>query len=520
MKKLICIFVYIACFQVIAFAQLSKNWFNEDPQKNSYAGVSSDLAYDKLLQGREAKLVIVAVIDGGTDVTHPDLKEHIWVNEDEIAGNGIDDDNNGYIDDINGWNFLGGKSGDVGFDNLEGTRLYRKLKPLYEGKSKSGLTAEQAADYDLYQKIKKWHATELAEAKKQLDEYTKLKKQLDDLKAAMGTEDFTGDDVMKYNSSDQEFNKLKSGIAGAMNNGVKFDDIYDEIEESFKHYYAQVNYHLNPEFETRSIVGDNYDDYSQRNYGNANVTGPDASHGTHVAGIIGALRDNGIGIKGVASEVRLMIVRVVPDGDEHDKDVANGIRYAVDNGAKIINMSFGKPFSPGKKAVDEAIAYAASKDVLLVHGAGNESADLDKVINFPNPRNATTNIRALNWIEVGAISSSGNVASFSNYGYKSVDIFAPGVDIYSTLPNGEYKNQDGTSMASPVVAGIAALVKSYYPNLTAEQLRKVIMDSAFPLNIKTKKPGSKKKIKFSKLCVTGGMASAYRALQMAEQVSR
>lgn len=448
-------------------AQLSKNWFNEDPQKNQFAGVSSDLAHEKLLSGKQLNPVIVAVIDGGTDVSHPDLKDNIWVNEDEIPGNGIDDDKNGYTDDVNGWSFIGGKSGDVAQETLEGTRLYRKLKPQYEGKSKSGMSPEKAEEFDHYQKVKAWYNKELKEANESLAVFTKMKKNLDDLKSAMGTEDFTADEVMKYNTSDQEFGKLKSGIASAMSNGVKFDEIYADVAEGYKQYYNMVHYYLNPEFDPRSIVGDNYDDYKQHTYGNWNVTGPEADHGTHVAGIIGALRDNGVGMKGVASNVRLMIVRVVPDGDERDKDVANGIRYAVDNGAKIINMSFGKSFSPGKKYVDEAVRYAASKDVLLVHASGNDASDNDKVRNYPNPWYEGTSIREPAWLEVGAISSSGNAASFSNYGVKTVDIFAPGVEIYSTIPGGAYKNENDTSMAAPVVSGIAAMIRSAYPSLTA-----------------------------------------------------
>jgi len=333
----------------------------------------------------------------------------------------------------------------------------------------------------------------------------------------MGSDDFKAEDVMKYKTTDEEFNKLKSGIASAMTSGVTFDQIYSEIVEAYNHYYGQVNYQYNPDFDPRDIVGDNYDDYSEKNYGSSNVTGPEATHGTHVAGIIGADRTNDIGIKGVASNVKLMIVRVVPDGDERDKDVANAIRYAADNGDSIINMSFGKSFSPGKKYVEEAIKYAASKDVLMVHGAGNDGANIDKVHNFPYPVYETTGLREPAWIEVGAISSSGDVAAFSNYGAKTVDVLAPGVKIFSTMPGGEYGNQNGTSMASPVVAGIAAIIRGYYPALKAAQVRQVIIDSSIKLTTKTILPGSKKKkVKYSKLCVSSGIVNAYRAIKVAD----
>ena len=500
-----------------ATCQLSKNWFNEDPAKDKFAGVSSDIAYEQLLKGKIPDTVIVAVIDGGTDVTHPDLVQNIWINPREIAGNGIDDDKNGYADDINGWSFIG----DVQYDNLEATRILRKYKPLYEGKRTSGLTKEQLAKYKQYMVAKKQVETELKTAKMELAEYSKLKMQLDGLKLALGNNGFKAEDVIAYKSDDAEFNKLKTAIASAMSNGVPFDEIYDPIVEGYKIYDAELKYQLNTGYDSRKVVGDNYDDYTEKYYGNNNVTGPQPLHGTHVAGIIGAVRINNIGIKGVASNVKLMIVRVVPDGDERDKDVANAIRYAVDNGAKIINMSFGKAYSPGKIFVDEAVKYAASKDVLLVHASGNNGANIDKAANFPNAIYTSTGKREPSWIEVGAISSSGDAASFSNYGAERVDILAPGVKIYSTLPDSTYGKENGTSMAAPVVSGIAALIRGYYPQLTAAHVRQIIMDSAIKISTKTPLPGSKKKkVKYTKLCVSGGIANAYRALQIAAQYAR
>lgn len=499
------------------YAQLSKNWFNEDPSKDKFAGVSSDYSHEQFLKGKKSTTVIVAVIDGGTDVAHPDLIDNIWINKDEIPDNGIDDDNNGYADDLHGWSFIGGKTGDVGPDTFEATRIYKKYQSKYEGKTESGLTDVEKAEYKLFMDAKKTFDKELVEAKLELAEYSKLKLQLDGLKLAMGTEDFKAEDVASYKSNDDEFNKLKSAIASAMTSGVPFDEIYNPIADGYKYYDVKVRYQLNPQFDARNIVGDNYEDYSDKNYGNTNVTGPEADHGTHVAGIIGASRTNDIGIKGVASDVELMILRVVPDGDERDKDVANAIRYAADNGAKIINMSFGKSFSPGKKYVDEAMQYAASKDVLMVHASGNDGANLDKYTNYPHPFYQSTGIREPAWLEVGAISSSGDIAKFSNYSAKRVDILAPGVSIFSTMPEGQYANQNGTSMAAPVVSGIAALLRSYYPSLTATEVRKIIMASAIQIPQKTRLPGSKKKkVKYSKLCVSGGIANAYRALQLAD----
>ncbi|HMT30135.1 MAG TPA: S8 family serine peptidase, partial [Bacteroidia bacterium] len=291
---------------------------------------------------------------------------------------------------------------------------------MFEGKSTSGLTAAQKQQYALYKKAKESMEKDLKQAKEGLKSYEPLKKQLDDLKLAMGKENFTGEDVEKYKTNDKELSKLIPAIASAMKRGVAFEDIYKPFNDGYKQFYSQVNYHLNPEFESRQIVGDNYEDFNDRSYGNNNYEGPDGDHGTHVAGIIGAVRSNDTGMKGIANDVRIMVVRVVPDGDERDKDVANAIRYAADNGAKVINMSFGKSFSPGRKYVEEAIKYAASKDVVMVHGAGNDAEDLDKGSNYPTPYYEGTKTRETAWIEVGAISSSGDMANFSNYGAKTV----------------------------------------------------------------------------------------------------
>ena len=517
MKHLkIFLLIFFTNISISASSQDLKNWFNEDPDLNKFAGVSSDLAHEKLLDSKKSTTVIVAVIDGGTDVNHPDLKDNIWINSKEIPDNGIDDDGNGYVDDIHGWNFIGGPDGDVGRDNMEAVRVYNKFKPLYDGKNKSGLTTVQKSEYEMFINAKKKIDEKLIEGNENLTVYTRMKQILDSIKLEIGLDEFTSEDVMSVKSENDEFNQVKTGVAAAMSNEVSFDDIYKDIDEGYQYFNSSVNYHYNISFNSRHIVNDNYEDYSERFYGNNNVVGPDALHGTHVAGIIGAVRDNDIGINGVAADVKIMVLRAVPDGDERDKDVANAIRYAADNGAKIINMSFGKPFSPGKKHVDDAVRYAASKDVLLIHGAGNAAKNLDKTSNFPNPFYEDTKTREPAWIEVGAISSSGHAANFSNYGVKKVDVFAPGVSIYSTMPDGEYDFQNGTSMAAPVVAGIAAIIRSHYPELTAVQVKQVILDSSIKVPFKTTRPGGKKQVKFKKLSSTGAIVNAYKAVILAD----
>jgi subtilisin family serine protease len=282
----------------------------------------------------------------------------------------------------------------------------------------------------------------------------------------------------------------------------------DAVEKEPQKYRAQV-------------VKDNYDDPNDRFYGNQDVMGTDASHGTHVSGIIGAVRNNNIGMKGVANHVEIMTIRAVPDGDEHDKDIANAIRYAVDNGAWVVNMSFGKSFSPEKKWVDEAVAYAESKGVLLVHAAGNDSKDVDVEDNFPsqNQFNDTNRIFS-NWINVGASGSSENeiAATFSNYGKREVSVFAPGVRIYSTIPGGNtYGEKDGTSMASPVVAGLASLILSYYPELTAQQVKSILEKTVTKINGKVVTlPGTEDEmVAMEEISSAGGIVNAYEALKLA-----
>jgi len=273
-----------------------------------------------------------------------------------------------------------------------------------------------------------------------------------------------------------------------------------------------------------AVVQDNYDDVNDRYYGNNDVMATGSEHGTHVSGIIAADRKNKIGITGIANNVEIMMIRAVPDGDEHDKDIANAIHYAVDNGAWVINMSFGKGFSPEKKWVDEAVKYAESKGVLLIHAAGNDDKNIDIEDNFPSKNiNNDTLQTASNWINVGA---SGPTlaelkASFSNYGKREVSVFAPGVEIYSTLPGGNmYGSMDGTSMAAPVVSGIASLILSYYPELSAPQVKNIIEKSAIKIDssIQIKEGDADRNIQLSDISVSGGIANAYEALKLASTV--
>lgn len=502
-----------------------ENWFNLDAIADHMRGVSSEKTYTELLKDKTSSTIIVAILDSGVDTDHEDLKNKIWVNEDEIPGNGIDDDKNGYIDDINGWNFIGGKDGtQVSFDTWEVTRLYKLYSDKFKNKELNSLSKEDKKEYKLYLEIKKDYEKQLGDAKGNYEFIKRIYNKYTESEAVINkfldTEEWTADDLRKIQSEEKDILDAKNFILSMIDSNytkahmTEGLDIFDKI----------VNFKLNPDHDSRYIVGDNYEDKTEKYYGNNSVIGPNPFHGTHVAGIIGAERNNNIGINGIADNVKFMVLRTVPSGDERDKDVANSIYYAVDNGAKIINMSFGKSYSPNKEYVDKAFKYAEEHGVLIVHAAGNDSENNDKVKNFPHRQYLNSNDECSTWIEVGASSWKQNdefIGPFSNYGKINVDLFAPGVDLYSTTPNQNYKSASGTSMAAPVVTGVAALVWSCFPNLSVQQLKSVLIESAeYYGDENVIIPGEEnKQTKFKKLCKTGGLINAYNAVLTAEQLT-
>lgn len=515
---------------------LPRNWHLLDKNQDGLNGTSTEKAYKELLAGKKAKTIVVAILDSGVEPDHDDLKDVMWTNPKEIAGNGIDDDKNGYVDDIHGWNFIGGKNGNVAYDTYEATRLYAQLRYKYEQADRDKLTGKQKTEYDQFIKLKTDTESRQKSAQTNLDYIQNTEKLilglLDTLSNALGDQALTLENVNNIDEKDSK--PLSMSIAMtkqilAENSNFKNvaelkSFLVNDFEEGKKHYNNELKYAFNPDYNPRTIIGDNYDNVNERYYGNNDVEGPDASHGTHVAGLVAAKRDNGIGINGVADHVRIMSVRCVPDGDERDKDVANAIRYAVDNGASIINMSFGKGYSPNKETVDAAVKYAKDHDVLLVHASGNSAENNDKVANFPNKYYKKKKFlgcnKAPNWLEVGALSfedAPKSIAGFSNYGKKSVDLFSPGVQIYSTVPDNKYKNEQGTSMASPIAAGVAALIRSYFPDLTAKQVRKILMASAVKESSKVTVPGIKTEAKISDISVSGGMINSYEAVKLASK---
>jgi subtilisin family serine protease len=506
--------IALSGFIITAHAQ-KPNWQLKDIKQDSVFGISSEKAYKELLKDKKGKTVIVAIIDSGVDTTHEDLKPVLWRNRKEIKGNRKDDDNNGYTDDINGWSFLGSEKGNVIYDNTELTRLVR------EGQQHFGNLdnlPEDTTGLVWYKQLKNKHRILLVKANQELQTMHFVASVLDSMLTRMGKRNPTIAEIETYDPETLNETGIKMRLLHDLPGYQNFASYREKaVDEPIEHFRTQVEYNLNLSYDPRPIVGDDYKNITEKYYGCNDVTGPNAMHGTHVAGIVGAIRDNGLGINGVADHVQLMSIRTVPEGDERDKDVANAIRYAVNNGAQVINMSFGKPYSPNKKVVDEAIQYAMSKDVLLVHAAGNDGLNVDIEPSFyPNCTNADGKERASTWIEVGASGFKNDetlIANFSNYGKNSVDVFAPGVQIYSTVPGSKYAYLDGTSMAAPVVAGLAALIRSYYPKLTAVQVKEIIMNSVEKITHSVK---IKEQAKYlSDLCRSGGIVNAYNALKLA-----
>ena len=501
------------------------DWYLRDPEEAAFPGVSADRAYATLLQGKAPKkTVVVAVIDSGIDIEHDDLDDNLWTNEDEVPGNGLDDDGNGYVDDVHGWNFIGGPGGEqIEFDTFEVTRELARLEPVYGEADPATLSGEARAEYDYYLEVKQAYEAVRAEYQQNLANINGAVQAVGQAHAMLaqhfGTEDYTMDQVAALDTADQMLGRAREIMLYLAQVGVD----REALARQQKSIENRLNYGLNLDFDPRPLVGDDYGDASERVYGNNEVAGPDPFHGTHVAGIIAAERGNGLGLDGIAPSARIMVLRAVPDGDERDKDVANAIRYAVDNGADIINMSFGKDFSPQKEAVDAAVRHAEANGVLLVHGAGNDGEDIDVGRNYPT-RYYADEAEAATWIEVGASSWEGAemlAAPFSNYGKQNVDLFAPGVSIYSTVPDQGFDRADGTSMAAPVVSGVAALVMAYYPELTAVQVRDVLMRSAVPYaGQMVVRPGTEgEPVDFAALSRTGGLVNAYAALQLAAEVA-
>jgi len=535
MKKVLIAAAFLASFS-FAFAQDKmqdndlKTWYHKDFSTTNVYGVNTDNAYKFLeSKGLKPRTIVVGVLDSGVEVDHPGLINNMWKNPNEIPNNGIDDDKNGYVDDIYGWNFIGGKTADVDADNLEVTRMVKKYQPIFEGTDSAKNKANQAKmpeEYAMYQKSKKLFDEKGSEAKQYYHYFSGFNNAIPSIVKTLNGKTLTKANLATIKPASQEDSRnlqiLNSLVQDAGNVGKTPKEVEEllrkEIEGALKHYESQATKHYNLDFDPRAeIVGDNYDNYNEKHYGNNHYEGPDASHGTHVSGIIAGLPHGDEAQYGVAHKVaKIMTVRAVPDGDERDKDVANAIRYAVDNGAKILNMSFGKAVSPGKKHVWDAMKYAEKKGVLLVKAAGNENQNIGENEYFPTNFMKQSDEKPFvsNMIVVGAsTNNSQNLrARFSNYNGKMVDVFAPGQEIYSTVPDAKYEYLQGTSMASPVVAGAAAVLWAYMPSLTPQQIKEALVKT---VNKSTVNANVDSNANFDQISVAGGVIDLYKAAQYA-----
>ncbi|WP_108425093.1 S8 family peptidase [Flagellimonas amoyensis] len=489
-----------------------KNWGHADLILDTIPGMSVDKAYNEIIKNKKGKTVVVAVLDSGMDLEHEDLRDVLWTNKDEIPNNGKDDDGNGYVDDIHGYNFLGGAYN----EQLEYVRMLR----LNIGDASDRAKARLLLDEEYPQALQN---------KQQYEQIFQVVKNADaTVKEALGKDSYTKEELVAIQPKTAQMEQSVAVLTQMFAYGESIPKVIDELTEGIEYFTDQVNYNLNKDFNGRTPVGDDPYDITDVPHGNGNPKNmvKTESHGTHVAGIIAASRNNGKGANGVANNVEIMSIRAVPNGDEYDKDIALGIRYAVDNGASIINCSFGKSFSPESQWVYDAIKYAASKDVLIVHAAGNDGEDLDdpENPNYPNDHRFGSTEFVDNVITVGALTSSYGsemVATFSNYGKQNVDVFAPGDKIYSTMPNNEYEFQGGTSMAAPAVSGVAALIRSHYPDLSAPQIKNIIMQSGLWSKASVIVAGDETKATtFDKISKSGKMVNAYNALILADNISK
>ncbi len=475
-----------------------KGWGGADLVTDTIPGMSVEKAYSEIIKNNKGQKTIVAVIDSGVDIEHEDLEGVLWTNTDEIPGNGKDDDNNGYIDDVHGWNFLG----DAVKENMEYTRIYKRLKPKYEGKTPSSISTADRAEFIYYQEAKQEYEKEYQETVQNRNQYEQIKKQLvaahQAVSSQLGKENYTIEELNDMQATGQmaQYKAMLQQIQNNVNENIP--EALEELDEGIAYYDGRLDTHFNLELDGRAPVGDDPYDITDTKYGNGNVMGPDPEkedlkHGTHVAGIIAAERNKNIGIIVVANNVEIMAI-----------------------------PSFGKYFSPNPEWVIEAIKYAEKNDVLIVNAGGNESLNLDENTVYPNDQNpeAPQEI-ANNFLTVGALNfdyGAQLLANFSNYGKTNVDVFAPGTKIWSTTPNNEYEYLQGTSMAAPAVAGVAAIIRSFYPKLSAAQVKQIIMDSGLTTNADVVVGGDRNNVQdFKELSKSGKMVNLYNALILASQ---
>jgi cell wall-associated protease len=518
------------------------DWWQADWKKDSLPGISLDEAY-AYLKGRKSKQVIVAIIDNCIDTAHEELKDFIWTNKKEIPGNGIDDDHNGYADDVHGWCFIANKN------NIAQTKqaasevlVYNTWKTQFENIDTTELKSDAKVQYDIYQTAKKmmfekYHFFQTiaileSDSVKFIQYVEKLLPGYKDTKI----KDIPFSTLRSSNSYDSAANLFLSFFAktvpttitlsrfsGRLKTSVGFNGLINFINQyTYRDTYDTTNNY-------RKIIGDNPDDFNDKYYGTPAVNIPQigGAHATFIAGIICANRNNNIGINGIADNVQIMpLVTSVPGGGSISKDIVMAIHYAVDNGASIINMSFGiTPWiDEHEKELRDAFDYANKHNVLIVNAAGNDGLNLDNEKYLMGM--GSNGKEHDSYIRVGATTASMNdtlVTNFSQFGRKTVDLFAPGTAIYSTIPGNQYDTENGTSFACPVVVGVAVLLKSYFPKLTAKQIKEIIVKSVYKPDVMVVPParaGFTNKVPFSYLSKSGGIVNAYNAVKLADEITK
>lgn len=511
MKK-INIFAVPALLLLIFNAGAQKiNWQNLDLKDDGVFGISTEKIYSQLLKNKKPQTVIVAVIDSGIDTSHVELKNVLWTNKNEIPGNGVDDDHNGYIDDVHGWNYIGSE---VGKEDI--TQIVLNQKNFYDSLAYSKVPEEYKSGYRSYRKLLDDYNGHLNNAEYSLYKLAMFRLTLDSITSLIGKKSPSLEDLKNFRPLTPSQDKVRLSVIERL---PYYKSYGDYVTRELEDLQETIQFHIDnalslknrkTQTESNASTSNRYGDNNINNdlEGPVDVLNLTSFHGTHVAGIIAADRSDGTPMKGIADHAQIMMLKVLSSVRElRDKDLASAIRYAVKNGAKVINLSFGKPYSPFKASIDSAIKYAMQNDVLFIVGAGNQGENLDEMEQFPTRFYLDKTGKAEAWIEVGASGLADDttlMASFSNYGKSSVDVFAPGVRIYSCIPGSRYEFESGTSMATPVVAGLAALIREYYPKLTAVQVRDIIIKSV-----------EKREVLKNK-CSSGGVVNGYNALKLAD----
>mgnify|MGYP000162688740 FL=1 len=535
--------------------QSDLDWYNCSFDKDGVYGCEVNKAYDFLKDRKIKKRPIVALIGTGIDVEHEDIKQAIWVNPKEKA-DGKDNDKNGLVDDINGWNFLGGKDGQVMEATMrEGDREFLRLKDKY---------ADYIFDGKNYNKVIDGKLTKVADPEN-IEEYNYYRNQVLPESPMAGT--YSGwqltdvlkayadkfDQMMKERFPGKELTEADFSICYdpkaprdslsevsfmmcAMGFGVyktdKWETVYSGIKSGAQIEQAKAEYERKVgQFGAdgrKDIIGDNYLDINDNKYGNNVLLTADAAIGTMEAGIIVAKRENGLGGNGIMDQAEIMTLRVAANGEPYLKDIALAIRYAVDHQADIIMLPVQNTLYPEdqKKWISEALEYAESKGVFCVTPAWEGAQDLAVETYYPN-RWMTGKKELTNLMVVCSSDKNGNPSMNSNYGAKEVDLYAPGMEIYSTYTGDTYQSGTGLGLAAATTVGVAALIKAYYPHLTGTQIRNILLetvtsrkDAEVEKGIVVDGKPTQDLFLFGDLCLSGGIINAYQAVVAADKLAK